>query len=153
MPLQLKIPAFSNGGEIPRRYTCSGADLSPALQWGGVSPAARSLAIVADDPDAPRGTWTHWLLWNLPAHMTNLPEALPRHEVFPNGARQGTNDFQHIGYNGPCPPPGKPHRYVFKLYVLNTTLDLRGSAGRQELDRAMKKHVLAQTDWMGRFGR
>lgn len=153
MLLQLKVSAFSNGGEIPKRYTCSGADRSPALTWGGVSPAARSLALILEDPDASRGAWTHWLIWNLPAHMTDLPEALPRQEVFPNGAHQGMNDFGRIGYDGPCPPPGKPHRYIFKLHVLNTVLDLRSSAGRQDLERAMKRHVLAQADWMGKFGR
>ncbi len=153
MSLALKSTAFSNGGEIPKKHTCSGTDISPALEWSGVSPAAHSLVLIADDPDAPRGTWTHWLMWNIPAHLTSLPEGVPAQEALENGACQGSNDFHRIGYGGPCPPPGKPHRYYFKLYALDTVLDLSAGASRWELERAMKKHVLAQAEWMGRFGR
>ncbi len=153
MTLELKIPAFAKGGEIPKRHTCDGADLSPALSWNGVSPAALSLAVIVDDPDAPRGTWTHWLIWNIPAHLTALPEGVPPQEVLENGARQGRNDFDRIGYGGPCPPPGKAHRYFFKLYALGAKLDLKTGASRQELERAMKRHVLAQAEWVGTFRR
>jgi Raf kinase inhibitor-like YbhB/YbcL family protein len=153
MSLELKTTAFTNGSEIPRKYTCSGTDLSPALTWSGVSPAARSLALIADDPDAPRGTWTHWLIWNIPAHLTSLPEGVPPREVLDNGASQGRNDFNRIGYGGPCPPPGKAHRYFFKLYALNTVLDLRAGAGRKELERAMKGHIVSEADWMGTYKR
>ena len=114
MSVALKSTAFSEGGEIPRKHTCDGADLSPELTWGGVSPAAHSLALIVDDPDAPQGTWTHWLIWNIPPHHTSLPEGVPTSEVLENGAAQGTNDFNRIGYGGPCPPPGKPHRYFFR---------------------------------------
>lgn len=153
MALELKIPAFADGSEIPKRYTCSGADLSPALNWVGVSPAARSLALIADDPDAPGGTWTHWVIWNIPAHLKALPEAVPTREILENGACQGANDFHRIGYGGPCPPPGKAHRYFFKLYALDAKLDLKTGASRQELERAMKRHVLAQAEWVGTFRR
>ncbi len=153
MSLELKTTAFADGGEIPKRYTCSGADLSPALNWNGVSAAARSLALIADDPDAPRGTWTHWLIWNIPAHLTELPEGALKQEELENGALQGRNDFNCIGYGGPCPPPGKAHRYFFKLYALDTVLDLKAGASKQDLERAMKRHVLSQAQWMGTYRR
>ncbi|MFZ0395204.1 MAG: YbhB/YbcL family Raf kinase inhibitor-like protein [Terracidiphilus sp.] len=153
MSFALKLPAFSNGSQIPSRYTCIGEDLSPALAWSGVPPAARTLALIAEDPDAPRGTFTHWLIWNLPARHSELPQGVPGRETFDDGARQGANDFGRIGYEGPCPPHGRPHRYFFRLYALDTALNLESGASRQDLDRAMKGHVLAQADWMGVFGR
>jgi Raf kinase inhibitor-like YbhB/YbcL family protein len=149
----MKATAFANGGEIPKRYTCGGADLSPALGWNGVSPAAHSLALIVDDPDAPGGTWTHWLIWNIPAHLTALPEGVPAEDILENGARQGRNDFHRIGYGGPCPPPGKAHRYFFKLHALDTALDLKAGASRKELDRAMKRHIVSQAEWMGTYRR
>ena len=145
--------AFGNGSEIPKKFTCDGNNVSPALSWKGVSKTAGSLALIADDPDAPGGTWTHWLLWNLPASLTSLQEGLPARDRFDNGAVQGQNDFSRIGYGGPCPPPGKPHRYFFKLYELDTTLAVRPGSSRKELDRAMKGHILSQAEWMGRYGR
>jgi Raf kinase inhibitor-like YbhB/YbcL family protein len=153
MSLALKTTTFANGGEIPKRHTCSDADLSPALSWNGVSPAAHSLALIVDDPDAPKGTWTHWLLWNIPAHLTALAEGVLAREVLENGACQGRNDFNRIGYGGPCPPPGKVHRYFFKLYALDTALNLKAGASRQELERAMKGHVLSHAEWMGMYRR
>ncbi len=153
MTLELKTPAFAYGSEIPRRFTCSGADVSPALHWSGVTPAAHSLALIADDPDAPGGTWTHWVIWNIPAHQTALPEGVPAKETLENGIFQGTNDFRRIGYGGPCPPLGKAHRYFFRLYALDTALDLKAGARRQEMAHTMKKHILAQAEWMGTFRR
>ncbi len=153
MSLALKATAFADGGEIPKKYTCSGADVSPALSWNGVSPGAHSLALIVDDPDAPGGTWTHWLIWNIPAHLTALPEGVPTREVLENGACQGTNDFNRIGYGGPCPPPGKAHRYFFKLYALDTSLNLKTGAGRQELERVMKSHVLSHAQWIATYKR
>ncbi len=153
MTVTLKCPAFSEGGEIPRKHTCDGADLSPELNWGGVTPAAHSLAIIVDDPDAPRGTWTHWLVWNIPPHHTSLPEGVPTSEVLEGGAVQGTNDFNRLGYGGPCPPPGKPHRYFFRLFALNTRLTLPAGATRKEVDRAMKGHILSEAEWMGTYKR
>jgi len=153
MSVALKSTAFSEGGEIPRKHTCDGADLSPELTWGGVSPAAHALALIVDDPDAPKGTWTHWLIWNIPPHHTSLPEGVPTSEVLESGAAQGKNDFNRIGYGGPCPPPGKPHRYFFKLYALKTTLALPAGATRKEVDRAIKGHILAEAEWMGTYKR
>ena len=153
MSFALKSTAFASGGEIPKRYTCDGADLSPALSWEDVPAGAQSLALIADDPDAPVGTWTHWIVWNIPAKATVLPEGVPKVEALDNGARQGRNDFKRIGYGGPCPPPGKPHRYFFKLYALDARLDLKAGAARSELELAMKPHVLSQTEWMGTYGR
>jgi Raf kinase inhibitor-like YbhB/YbcL family protein len=153
MSLSIEANAFGNGSEIPKKFTCDGNNVSPALNWKGVSRAARSLALIADDPDAPGGTWTHWLLWNLPVTLTSLQEGLSAREKFENGAVQGQNDFSRAGYGGPCPPPGKPHRYFFKLYELDATLALRPGSSRKELERAMKGHILSQTEWMGRYGR
>jgi len=153
MSFALKSTAFANGGEIPRRYTCDGADLSPALSWDDLPAGAQSLALIADDPDAPVGTWTHWIAWNIPAKATLLPEGVPKVEALDNGARQGRNDFKRIGYGGPCPPPGKPHRYFFKLYALDARLDVKAGAGRSELELAMKPYVLSQTAWMGTYRR
>jgi hypothetical protein len=153
MPFSLKSPAFANGGEIPKRYTCDGADLSPALAWDEVPTAALSLALIADDPDAPMGTWTHWIVWNIPVMATALPEGTPKTELIDNGARQGKNDFKRLGYGGPCPPPGKPHRYFFKLYALDAMLDVKAGTGRSELELAMKRHILSQTEWMGTYKR
>jgi Raf kinase inhibitor-like YbhB/YbcL family protein len=115
--------------------------------------AAHSLALIVDDPDAPGGTWTHWLIWNIPAHLTALPEGVPAEDILENGARQGRNDFHRIGYGGPCPPPGKAHRYFFKLHALDTALDLKAGASRKELDRAMKRHIVSQAEWMGTYRR
>jgi Raf kinase inhibitor-like YbhB/YbcL family protein len=153
MSFALKSSAFANGSQIPSRFTCAGEDLSPAMNWSGAPAAARTLALIADDPDAPRGTFTHWLIWNLPARHTELPEGVPTRESFDDGARQGTNDFGRIGFRGPCPPHGRPHRYFFRLYALDTALNLEAGASRQDLDRAMTGHVLAQAEWMGTFGR
>ena len=153
MSFALKSSAFANSGEIARRYTCDGADLSPALSWDDVPAGALSLALIADDPDAPVGTWTHWIIWNIPAKAALLPEGVPKVEVLDNGARQGRNDFKRIGYGGPCPPAGKPHRYFFKLYALDARLDIKAGSGRSELELAMKPHVLSQTEWMGTYRR
>ncbi len=153
MAFTLSTTAFAEGGSIPARYTCDGANLSPALSWKDVPAGTQSLALIADDPDAPVGTWTHWLLWNLPPQASFLPEAAPPAASLDNGARQGTNDFRRLGYGGPCPPPGKPHRYFFKLYALDTRLDLKPGAPRSALEQAMKGHILAQAAWMGTYER
>jgi hypothetical protein len=153
MSFALSSTAFSNGGEIARRYTCDGEDLSPALAWQDAPAGTQSLALIADDPDAPMGTWTHWLLWNIPPKATLLPEDVAKIEVLDNAARQGINDFKRIGYGGPCPPPGKAHRYFFKLYALNARLDLKPGATKAELELAIKPHVLAEAQWMGTYQR
>lgn len=153
MSFALTTTAFSPGSEIPARFTCSGPNLSPALAWKGVPVGARTLALIVDDPDAPSGTWTHWLVWNLPAQAGELPEGVPATEVLESGARQGTSDFGRVGYGGPCPPPGRPHRYFFKLYALDAALDLKPGATRGELEAAMAPHVLAKAEVMGTFRR
>jgi Raf kinase inhibitor-like YbhB/YbcL family protein len=109
--------------------------------------------LIADDPDAPSGVWTHWLIWNVPAGTHQLPEAVPKSETLDTGAAQGRNDFKRIGYGGPCPPPGKPHRYFFKLYALNARLDLKPGASKSELERALTAHILAQAELMGTYHR
>lgn len=154
MSFAIKSAAFANGGEIPRKFTCSGENVSPAMNWSDVPPKANSLALIVDDPDAPAGTWTHWIIWNIPAHVPSLPEGVPpMKETLPNGAHQGRNDFGRIGYGGPCPPPGRPHHYYFRLYALGAVLDIKSGAGRSELDTAMRSHVLGQAEWTGLFKR
>ena len=152
MAFAITTKAFSNGGEIPRKHTCSGENISPALSWSGAPPTTLSLALIADDPDAPAGTFTHWIIWNIPAHAA-LPEGVPPSESLDNGARQGRNDFNRIGYGGPCPPPGRPHRYFFRLYALDANLDLHPGSARDELESAMKPYVVSRTEWMGVFKR
>jgi len=152
MSFSVKTTAFSEGGTIPKKYTCDDSDLSPGLTWAGAPAGTQSLALIADDPDAPVGTWTHWIAWNIPPEAA-LPEGLAKVESLSDGTRQGKNDFKRIGYGGPCPPPGKPHRYFFKLYALGAKLDLKPGASRNELEGAMKGHVLGQAELMGKYGR
>lgn len=151
MDIDFSSPAFDAGGSIPREHTCDGADRSPPLRWGDPPDGTRAFALVVDDPDAPRGTWVHWLGWDIPATARGLPEG-----VGPEAQElvQGTNDFKKIGYGGPCPPPGHgAHRYFFRLYALDRPLALPRGASRAELDRAMRGHVLAQAEWMGKYWR
>src|SRR5262249_23044587 len=122
--MRLTSSAFQEGKPIPTPYTGEGPDKSPALAWDGVPDGTKSFALICDDPDAPRGTWVHWVLFNLPADTRSLPEGVPTDDRLPSGALQGTTDFKRPGYGGPYPPPGKPHRYFFKLYALDTTLNL-----------------------------
>ncbi len=153
MALKVQSSAFSQGGTIPKQYTCDGPDLSPPLSWTGTPEGTKSLALIMDDPDAPVGTWVHWVLYNLPASVHELAEGVPTTETLPNGARQGRNDFRKIGYGGPCPPPGPAHRYFFKLYALDTELSLAPGASKGQLEEAMKGHILGQAELMGRYGR
>jgi Raf kinase inhibitor-like YbhB/YbcL family protein len=151
--INITSSAFSAEGTIPKKYTCDGQDASPPLTWSGAPGSAQSLALIADDPDAPVGTWVHWVLYDLPANTKELAENVPKQEQLPNGARQGRNDFRKIGYGGPCPPAGKPHRYYFKLYALDKKLDLKPGATKAEVESAMQDHILAQGELMGRYGR
>jgi Raf kinase inhibitor-like YbhB/YbcL family protein len=153
MTLTLLSTAFTNGSEIPRPYTCDADDRSPDLSWSGAPTATQSYALIVDDPDAPVGTWTHWLIWNIPPKATLLPGDVPKTPLLDNGARQGLNDFKRIGYGGPCPPPGKPHRYFFKLYALDARLDLKPGASKYDLETGLKPHILAQTQLMGTYRR
>ena len=153
MPFSITSPSFSAGGAIPKKFTCDGADVSPQLSWKGSPAGTQTFALVMDDPDAPVGTWVHWVLYNVAANVTELPEGLEKQEQVASGALQGLNDFHKTGYGGPCPPAGRPHRYFFKLYALDKELDLRAGAKKSDVERAMSGHILAQTELMGRYGR
>jgi Raf kinase inhibitor-like YbhB/YbcL family protein len=153
VPLELNSPDFSSGGSIPKQFTCDGADISPALAWSDPPGGTQSFALIADDPDAPVGTWVHWVLFDLPTNARALPQNIPKQEQLADGSRQGRNDFRKIGYGGPCPPPGRPHRYFFKLYALDTKLNLQPGATKKEVERAMQGHILVQGEWVGRYGR
>ncbi len=153
MVLAPSSPAFQEGGKILAKYTCEGQDVSPALTWGEPPAGTQSFALIVDDPDAPAGVWTHWVLFNLPADSRQLPEAIPSQNQLPSGALQGRNDFGSIGYGGPCPPPGGPHRYYFTLYALDQPLDLKAGASRRQVLDAMQGHILAQGQLMGTYER
>jgi len=137
---------------IPKKYTCDGPDASPPLNWSDVPAKAKSLALIVDDPDAPMGTWVHWVAWNIPPDARSLDEGVPKKDSLPNGMKQGTTDFRSIGYGGPCPPSGT-HRYFFKLYALDTALNLPPSTTKKDLERAMQGHVLRQVELIGKYAR
>ncbi|MGA9751764.1 MAG: YbhB/YbcL family Raf kinase inhibitor-like protein [Acidobacteriota bacterium] len=155
LPARLTVtsPDFTNGGTIPRKCTCAGEDLSPALTWSGLSPEARAIVVICDDPDAPGGTWVHWVLYDLPATERGLPAGVLPHSPLPGGALQGMNSWNKPGYGGPCRPPGKPHRYFFKVYALDAPLALGPGASKTQVLAAMRDHVLAMGELMGTFGR
>ena len=153
MPLQLASKAFSENGEIPRHYTCDGEDVSPPLEWADPPANTRSFSLICDDPDAPLGTWVHWVLYQLPETARSLPGGVKPDAVLPDGSRQGLNDFRRIGYGGPCPPPGPAHRYFFKLYALDQLPKLKPGATKKDLEAAMKGHILAEAQLMGRYQR
>ena len=153
MKLEVRSTAFSEGGEIPRRHTCDGEDLSPALSWGEVPAGTVALALICDDPDAPVGTWVHWVLFDLPPETRLLAEALPKDERLAGGGVQGITDFRRHGYGGPCPPRGAAHRYFFKLYALDRRLGLGPEADKGAVVKAMAGHVLAEGQLIGRYRR
>ena len=153
MAFAISSASFQNGGDIPKKFTCDGADISPELQWTSPPSSSQSFALIADDPDAPVGTWTHWVLFDLPAQTSSLPEAVAKVDELPAGGRQGRNDFRRIGYGGPCPPPGKPHRYFFKLYALDGKLNLKPGVSKQEVEQAIQGHILGQAELMGKYQR
>jgi Raf kinase inhibitor-like YbhB/YbcL family protein len=153
MALRITSPDFSDGEVIPQKFTCDAQDTSPKLEWKGPPANTGSFALIMDDPDAPAGTWVHWVLYDVPADAKDLPERVPGQEQLASGARQGRNDFGKIGYGGPCPPPGKPHRYFFKLYALDAKVGLKAGATKADVERAMKGHVLAQAELIGKYGR
>lgn len=152
MSFTLTSPAFTHGQPIPRQYTCDGQDISVPLQWAAPPPNTASFALICDDPDAPGGVWVHWVLYNLPATARALPEGLPSDASLPNGARHGKNSWKRLGYGGPC-PPGGVHRYFFKLYALDISLDLGAGASKEQLLQAMPGHILAQAELMGTYKR
>jgi Raf kinase inhibitor-like YbhB/YbcL family protein len=150
-PFQIKFSAFSNGGVIPPKFTCDGPDVSPALSWNDPPPSTKAFALIMDDPDAPAGTWVHWVLYDLLDSVRELPEGVAKTKDLEIGARQGANDFRRIGYSGPCPPRGAIHRYSFRLYALDRPTQLPAGASKGDLERAMKGHILAQSELIGRF--
>jgi Raf kinase inhibitor-like YbhB/YbcL family protein len=152
MEIEITSSAFEEDGLIPSKYTCDGADVSPPLRWESVPEGTKSIALISDDPDAPMGTWVHWVIFDLPAEVRELEENIPRDETLPNGATQGTNDFGRIGYGGPC-PPGGTHRYFFKIYALDTRLDLAAGTRKRELLDAMEGHILGQGQLIGKYKR
>jgi len=151
--MNLSSTSFHDGSRIPAKYTCSGANISPQLAWSAPPAATVSLALIVTDPDAPRGTWVHWVLYNLPAGTRALPEGLPALGQLPDGALQGRNDFGEIGYGGPCPPPGSFHHYVFTLYALDAKLNLPAGEKRAQVEAAMQGHILATGRLIGLFQR
>lgn len=151
MPFQLTTDAFSNEGQIPKKFTCDGQDVSPELTWTDPPKGTQAFALIVDDPDAPAGTWVHWVLYDLPPDVHNLDGGVAKKGRLPNGARQGQNDFGKIGYKGPCPPRGSVHRYFFKLYALDSKTKLKPGATKSDLERVMKGHILAESQWIGKF--
>ncbi len=165
LTIQVRSSAFTDDGMIPSRFTCDGSDQSPALAWSGVPENSRTLALICDDPDAPGGTWSHWVVFDLPARLTGLKEGVPATEAVPVplmeessplgsevDARQGTNDFGKLGYGGPCPPSGT-HRYFFRLYALDDKLELGPKATRADVLKAIKGHILAEGRLIGKYAR
>ena len=151
--MELRTTSFQPGGFIPKRFTCQGANVSPALAWNDPPAGTQRFAIIEDDPDAPSGTFVHWLVYDLPAGSRRLPEAVSANDQLAGGGQQGTNDFSKTGYSGPCPPPGSTHRYFIRLYALDAPTSLPPAATRKELDYAMKGHILANAELTGRFKR
>lgn len=151
MTLSVSSTAFQEGERIPAKYTCQGQDISPPLALSGTPEGTKTLALIMDDPDAPGGVFTHWVIFNLPPD--SLPEAVPTEPQLPSGALQGRNDFGKIGYGGPCPPPGSPHRYRFTLYALDKQLDLKAGSSKQQVLGAMRGHTLDQGQLAGTYQR
>lgn len=153
MAFELKSSAFEHDQTIPKKYTCDEMDVSVPLRWNDPPAGTKSFALIADDPDAPRGTWVHWVLYDLPVSARELAEGVPAQETLPTGAKQGVNDFKKVGYGGPCPPPGPAHRYFFTLYALDQPTGLRPRATKAQLLETMKDHVLAEAQLLGRYRR
>ena len=151
--MQLTSTSFDEGAPIPAKHTCEDKNVSPPLKWNGVPAEAKSQVLIADDPDAPVGTWVHWVVYDLPASTKELPEDVAKGQYLSGGAKQGLNDFKTLGYGGPCPPPGKPHRYFFKLYALDKQLDLKPGATKRTVEQAMENHIIAHCELMGTYER
>ena len=153
MSFTLRSPDFTDNADIPKQFTCSGEDRSPALEWSGAPAGTKSFALIVDDPDAPAGVWVHWVIFSIPSSAHSLRGGIEKKDQLADGTHQGRNDFDKVGYNGPCPPPGKPHRYFFKLYALDGALALGAGATKADVERAMQGHILGHAEWVGRFGR
>lgn len=153
MVLPVLSPVFQEGDTIPTKYTCQGQDISPRLVWREPPTGTQTFALILDDLDAPGGVFTHWILFNIPSNSRELPEAVPTQAQLASGALQGKNDFGKTGYGGPCPPPGRPHRYQFTIYALDDSLDLEAGASKKQVLDAMQGHVLAQGQLTGTYRR
>jgi Raf kinase inhibitor-like YbhB/YbcL family protein len=153
MAFEMTSTAFKQGETIPKQYTGDGRNVSPPLKWSDPPGGTRSMALVCEDPDAPRGTFTHWVIFNLPAEARGLSEAVPSKATLPDGSVQGINDFGNAGYGGPAPPAGKPHRYFFKLFAIDHYLELKTGVTKPDLLTALKGHVLSEAELMGTYGR
>jgi hypothetical protein len=151
--MEITSAAFVHGEGIPTRHTCDGEDLSPPLAWSGAPEGTRSFALICDDPDAPAGTWVHWVIFGVPADSSGLAEGVPPEETLESGARQGKNDFKRLGWGGPCPPRGKPHRYFFRLYALDTVPGIPPGSTKERLLDAVEGHVLAEGVLIGTYAR
>jgi Raf kinase inhibitor-like YbhB/YbcL family protein len=152
MALQVMSTAFADDQQIPTKYTCDGSNMSPPLKWTGVPAEATALALIVDDPDAPSGLFTHWLVYDIPAQTTELPEGVPPRPAMDGEGRQGVNDFGALGYGGPCPPNGS-HRYVFTVYALDAPLGLPPGATKREVRDALGAHIVAEGSLTGRYVR
>ncbi len=152
--MEIRSSVFKNGGTIPVKYTCDGDDVSPPLSWSGVPSGTKSFVLIMDDPDAPMGTWVHWVIYNIPASVTSLPEAVPPDKKLKDGTLQGKNSWGRIGYGGPCPPPPTgAHRYFFKLYALDAVLKAGAGLSKDEVLRLIEGHILATAELMGKYSR
>jgi hypothetical protein len=151
--MQIQSSAFKEGAMIPKKHTCDSEDVSPALSWSATPAGTKCLVLICDDPDAPVGTWVHWVLFALKPNVNELPEGVPTNGDVLGGAKQGRNDFGNLGYGGPCPPPGKPHRYFFKLYAVDMEPQLKIGATKADVMKTIQGHVLAEAQLMGRYGR
>lgn len=152
MEIKVQSSAFKEGGMIPKKYTCDSVDVSPPLSWDTVPAGTKSLALICDDPDAPMGTWVHWVLFKIPADTKELQENIPKDMVLKNGAKHGINDFRKFGYGGPCPPSGT-HRYYFKLYALDIMLEIEAGIKKADLLKAIEGHILGQGQLIGKYSR
>lgn len=150
--MQITSSAFTEGSMIPVKYTCDGQGISPPLEWKNAPDGTKSFTLISDDPDAPAGTWVHWVAYNIPANVIKLDENVKPEKEFKNGMRQGSNSWPKIGYGSPCPPSGI-HRYYFKLYALDTVLNIKPGATKTQVLQSMKGHVLAEVQLMGKYKR
>ncbi len=151
--ISVLVEGFNEGDMIPEEFTCDGKDISPLISWKGIPAGTKSFALIMDDPDAGGGTFVHWVIYNVPAHTRNLTKGMPRNKTLADGSMQGMTDFGQPGYGGPCPPPGKPHRYFFKVYALDMNLNLPAGASKSQVENAMMGHILAEGVLMGKYQR
>lgn len=151
--ISISSEVFKDGGTIPDEYTCDGEDISPTLLWEGLPGGTKSIVLIMDDPDAPGRTFVHWVIYNIPGSTQKLAKGIPKKEKLADGSLQGMTDFGRAGYGGPCPPPGKPHRYFFKIYAIDKLLDLPSGASKGDVEAAMKGHILAKGELIGKYAR